>query len=101
MVEDAGYEAIEASNADEALRILESRDDIRLIITDIDMPRGSVDGLKLAAAVRKRWPPIAIIVVSGHRTPSVSELPSRSAFYAKPYDESEVIAKVQSMLKAA
>jgi CheY-like chemotaxis protein len=101
MVEAAGYEALEASDADEALRILESRNDIRLILTDIDMPFGSLDGLKLAAAVRRRWPPVAIIVVSGHRVPAEDDLPTGSAFYAKPYDEAEVVAKMRSMLHAA
>jgi len=101
MVERAGYEVVDASDADEALRILESRNDIRLIFTDIDMPKGSLDGLKLAAAVRKRWPPIAIIVVSGHQIPAADELPSHSVFYAKPYAEDEVVAKMHSMLQVA
>jgi CheY-like chemotaxis protein len=56
LVEDAGFEAVEASNADEAIFILETRTDIRVVFTDIDMP-GSMDGLKLAEAVRGRWPP--------------------------------------------
>lgn len=64
IVEDAGFIALEAANADDAIRILESRSDIRLIFTDVDMP-GSLDGLKLAHFVRNRWPPIKIIVASG------------------------------------
>lgn len=101
MVEDAGFEPVEASNADEAILILESRDDVRLILTDIDMPNGSLNGLKLAAAVRRRWPPIEIIVVSGHQVPADKELPEGSTFYAKPYPEHVVIAKMQSLLRAA
>ena len=61
MIRDAGFEPLWASNADEAIRILESRDDIRIVFTDINMP-GSMDGIKLAQAVRGRWPPIKIIV---------------------------------------
>jgi len=61
LVEAAGYKAIEASNVDEAIAILESRKDIRIVFTDIDMP-GSMDGLKLARAVRDRWPPIELIL---------------------------------------
>src|SRR4029079_550967 len=64
-LEEAGFLIAEASNADEAINILQSRADIRLVFTDIHMP-GSMDGLKLAAFVRKRWPPIKIIVTSGH-----------------------------------
>jgi DNA-binding NtrC family response regulator len=59
MVEAAGFEAIEAGNADEAVRILESRKDIRIVFTDINMP-GSMDGMKLAACIRDRWPPVEI-----------------------------------------
>src|SRR4051812_179969 len=54
VVEDAGFLAIEAANADEAIIILEHRADIALVFTDIDMP-GSMDGLKLAHAIRNRW----------------------------------------------
>jgi DNA-binding NtrC family response regulator len=79
----AGHEVISALNADEAIEILESRADVRLVFTDIDMP-GSMDGLKLAAAVRHRWPPIRIIVTSGMRLPS--ELPDGAVFIPKPYE---------------
>ena len=64
IIEDAGFEVIEAASADEAIGILECRSDIRVVFTDIHMP-GSMDGLKLAQAVRDRWPPIKIIVTSG------------------------------------
>jgi CheY-like chemotaxis protein len=80
MIEEAGLQAVEARNADDAIQILEGRDDIRIVFTDIDMP-GSMDGLKLAAAVRRKWPPISIIVVSGHRKPAMGELPSGSVFF--------------------
>jgi two-component system, response regulator PdtaR len=58
-MEEAGFMAIEARDADEAVAVLESRSDISLLFTDIDMP-GSTDGLKLAHAVRGRWPPLKI-----------------------------------------
>jgi CheY-like chemotaxis protein len=64
IVEDAGYLALEASDADEAVGLLESRPDIAVLFTDINMP-GSMDGLKLAHAVRDRWTPVKIIMVSG------------------------------------
>src|SRR4051794_33830133 len=64
VVEDAGFTPLEAVNADEAIAILESRPDISLLYTDVQMP-GSMDGLKLAHAVHGRWPHIKIILVSG------------------------------------
>jgi CheY-like chemotaxis protein len=89
LVEDAGFEAIEAANADEAIRILESRSDIRVVFTDIDMP-GSMDGLKLAHAVRNRWPPIKLVVTSGQSLRTDKDLPKGGRFVGKPYGPSQV-----------
>jgi CheY-like chemotaxis protein len=94
LVEEAGYEAIEARNADEAIRILEARKDIRIVFTDIDMP-GSIDGLKLAYAIRKRWPPIELILTSGHFTLSDADLPERGRFFPKPYAGEELIGALR------
>src|ERR1700704_4692026 len=74
MVEAAGFAAVEAANADQAIDILESRCDITVVFTDIQMP-GSMNGLKLARAVRGRWPPIKIVVTSGHVEISETDLP--------------------------
>jgi CheY-like chemotaxis protein len=77
-----------ASNADEAIVILETQLDIRLVFTDIDMP-GSMNGMKLAAAVRERWPPIHLVITSGKPLPS--ELPARAVFIPKPYFGGNVV----------
>jgi CheY-like chemotaxis protein len=89
MVEEAGFDVIEAADADEAIRILESRSDIGVVFTDIQMP-GSMDGLKLAHAVRSRWPPIKIIVTSGRGRVSDRDLPEGGRFFAKPYNPTQV-----------
>lgn len=96
IVEDAGLVAVEAANADEAIAILERRLDIALIFTDVDMP-GSMDGLKLAHAVRHRWPPIKIIIVSGKTHLTDNELPSDTRFFSKPYSVPGMIAELQSL----
>lgn len=90
VVEEAGYEAIGAANADEAIRILSGRDDISIVFTDIRMP-GSMDGMKLAAAVRDRWPPIEIIVTSGHMSHDPPDMPARGKFFRKPYRTQHII----------
>ena len=92
-----GYDVVEAENADVAISILESRNDIRVIFTDINMP-GSMDGLKLAAAVRDRWPPIEIIVTSGVHKLSTADLPERGVFLSKPYDRNKVEAALSGFL---
>lgn len=100
-LEDAGFEVLEAGNADEAIATLEGRDDVRFVFTDIDMPVGSMNGLKLAHTVWNRWPPIRIIIVSGHQAPADVELPQGSRFFAKPYDEAKMVASMLEMLAAA
>ena len=90
LVEDAGYKAVEASNAEEAIAILEARKDIRIVFTDVDMP-GTLDGLKLAHAIRARWPPIELIVTSGHFNLSDADMPERGRFFSKPYRDQEII----------
>jgi CheY-like chemotaxis protein len=97
VVEEAGFVAIEARDADEAVMLLESRTDITLLFTDINMP-GSMDGLKLAHAVRDRWPPIKILVVSGKQQLQSSDLPSNSFFFGKPYQASSLVEDLRSMI---
>jgi CheY-like chemotaxis protein len=97
VVNDAGFEAIEASNADEAIRILESRNDIRIVFTDIDMP-GSMDGAKLAACIRDRWPPVELILTSGQFAVADVALPARGVFFPKPYDPRAVSEAMRRMV---
>ena len=97
IVEDAGFNAVEAVNADEALAILEARSDIALLFTDIQMP-GSMDGLKLAHTVSNRWPPIKIILVSGQIKLSEGETPINSRFFGKPLGSAQMIAQLQEMI---
>ena len=99
IVEDAGFCAVEAVNADEAIAVLESRSDIALLFTDIQMP-GSMDGLKLAHAVHSRWPDIGIILVSGHVKPSDAERPTDSRFFSKPLGDAQMIVELQAMVGA-
>lgn len=92
-----GYEVLEAGNADQAIAMLVKIPEIRMVFTDIDMP-GSMDGLKLAAAVRNRWPPIKIIVTSGHHGVAVEDLPVEARFMPKPYSPDAVAAAFRQML---
>lgn len=96
MVEDAGFHAVAASNSTEAIRILESRLDIVIVFTDIDMP-GGIDGMRLAIAIRDRWPPIKIIVTSGNVHVRYAGLPTESVFFEKPYLQEDVVATMHRM----
>ena len=97
IVEDAGFSPLQAVNADEALALLESHADIKLLFTDIQMP-GSMDGLKLAHAVHERWPAIKIILVSGQVTLDEGERPADSRFFGKPMKAKHMIAELQEMI---
>jgi CheY-like chemotaxis protein len=100
MVEDAGFTSVEAVDADEAVAILEARSDIALLFTDIQMP-GSMDGLKLAHAVRERWPPIKIILVSGQLRLANADIPADSRFFGKPLEAEEMIAEMRNLIGQA
>ncbi len=100
MVESAGFEVIEAANADEAISILESRNDIAVVFTDIQMP-GSMDGLKLARAVRGRWPPIKIVTTSGLRIIEETDLPEGGRFLPKPYSSVQVRGLLHELTQGA
>lgn len=99
IVEDAGFTAVEAINADEAISILELRSDISLLFSDIQMP-GSLDGLKLAHAVHDRWPAIKIILVSGKIQLSDADKPADSRFFGKPLEVGKMIAELRDMVGA-
>jgi CheY-like chemotaxis protein len=90
IIETAGFEVVEAANADEAIEILEARRDIGVVFTDIQMP-GSMDGLKLVRAVRGRWPPIKIVATSGHVGVAQTDLPEGGRFVPKPYSPGQVM----------
>ena len=96
MITAAGFEALEATNADEAIIVLESRRDISVVFTDIQMP-GSMDGLKLARAVRGRWPPIKIIATSGRAHVTQQDLPEGGRFVAKPYSPGEIAGVLREL----
>ncbi|WP_242121985.1 response regulator [Sphingomonas lacusdianchii] len=98
MVEQAGFEGIEALDVDDAIRTLETRPDIRIVYMDLDMPRG-VQGIELAAAIRDRWPPIEIILTAATFSRENLSLPVRAEFFAKPFRRSDAVATMQRMME--
>src|SRR5450432_3185422 len=78
MLAENGFGVVEAANADAALKLLETRDDVRLLFTDIQMP-GSCDGMDLARQVHARWPRILLVITSGHIKPAQAEIPDMAA----------------------
>jgi two-component system, response regulator PdtaR len=97
LVEEAGFVALQARDAEEAVALLEARSDIAVLFTDINMP-GHIDGLELAHKVRDRWPSIKILVASGRFRLKQCDLPPTSAFLEKPYRGEALIALLRSLV---
>lgn len=96
LLEREGYEVLEAGNATEALDILESRDDVRILFTDIQMP-GGLDGLELARLVHERWPEVLLLVTSGGMTVADDEIPDDGRFIQKPYASDDLLTKLNEI----
>src|SRR3954470_18716569 len=98
ILEEAGFEVIEAATAPEALKLLERSDDVRAAFTDVDMP-GGMNGLELARIVHARWPHIALVVTSGVCRPSVDQLPDHGVFVGKPYPPQAPVQAIRGLIQ--
>lgn len=90
---DAGFDVLEAGDADEAVALLQDANQVEVMFTDVRMP-GRMDGLQLAALVHQRWPAIGLLVTSGHCYLSPSELPDDGYFVSKPYHIDDVVTQI-------
>ena len=99
-LQDEGFTVLEANSADQAIALLEANPSVSILFTDVDMP-GSMDGLKLSAAVRNRWPPVRIVVTSGHRMVDITDLPDGGVFFSKPYRHNEIAASFRELMSGA
>jgi two-component system, response regulator PdtaR len=97
ILEEAGFDVVEASDADEALAILERQHNVHLLFTDIDMP-GSMDGLELACIVHERWPDIHLLLTSGHHHLTDVQVPGEGTFLHKPWTSASLIDRIINLL---
>lgn len=98
---EAGFTVLEAPHADRALTVLEGRDDVGVLMTDVDMPLGSMDGFALARLVARRWPEIPVLVVSGMGSPGPDDMPEGARFISKPYQPSALVRTLRSVCRSA
>ncbi|HEV2544144.1 response regulator [Methylorubrum populi] len=92
-LEDEGFTVLEAGTAEEAWLILESRADIGVLFTDVNMP-GEMDGLALAARVAERWPHIRLVVTSRRQGLTSDQLPDDGQFVQKPYRQTQIVTAI-------
>lgn len=98
LLEDEGFEVLEAATARAALAILEKRNgDVAALFTDVDMP-GDMNGLELAGIVYSRWPQIAILVTSGV-VRTVGALPGGGVFLGKPYMAAAPVRIIRELIQ--
>jgi CheY-like chemotaxis protein len=89
MLESLGYDVVLAASAEQAIAILERDARIRVVFSDIDLGAG-MNGVRLAETIRNRWPPVELIVTSGHVSVGPEELPERTQFFPKPYSDQDL-----------
>lgn len=89
-LEEAGYEVVGASSADEAIALLRGGTPFGAVLTDIEMP-GNLDGLELAWNIQAHWPEITVIVTSGRKLPRADEIPRAASFLPKPFSAERLV----------
>jgi CheY-like chemotaxis protein len=99
LIEEHGYTVVEAENAEEAIKVMEKRKDVRLVFTDIQMPPGC-DGLELAREVHKRWPKVLLLITSGQVQPSSAEIADHGVFIRKPYRAKDLLGKIDDHIES-
>ncbi|MBV9286555.1 MAG: response regulator [Hyphomicrobiales bacterium] len=100
LLEEAGFEVLEAVDADAALSIIERRPDVHVLFTDIQLP-GKLDGMELARKVHEQWPRILLLVTSGRSRPSGAEIADDGRFLAKPYTMRQLITEIDELEREA
>jgi CheY-like chemotaxis protein len=98
MLDDAGFKVIEAANADEALRVLAAVPEIEVVITDVEMPGGSIDGFELARRVRNQWR-MGVLLASGRQMPGADGLPDGTHFLLKPYSSDLLVKLIKTLVE--
>ncbi len=97
-LEEHGYTVVEADNAEEALKVMEKRKDVKLLFTDIQMPPGC-DGLELAREVHKRWPKVLLVITSGQIQPTRAEIADDGRFIRKPYRAKDLLGQIDELIE--
>jgi CheY-like chemotaxis protein len=98
VLEDAGFKVIEAVHADEALRVLKAVSDIQAVVTDVEMPRGSINGFELARRVRTERQEIGVLIASGRAAPKAGDLPDGALFIGKPVHPATLVQLLKTLL---
>jgi CheY-like chemotaxis protein len=95
---EAGFEVIEATSADEAIRVLQAEIHVDIVFSDVNMP-GSMDGFGLAEWVRRERPRLQVILASG-AAGTTEKVAAHGAILAKPYDHAALERYIRALLSS-
>lgn len=101
VLEEAGCAVIETENAAAALAILDVRPDVQVLVTDVEMPPGPMNGIELARLTREQFPHVGVVIVSGKVRPHQEDLPPGALFVPKPYSATKLTRVVQGIIASA
>jgi two-component system, response regulator PdtaR len=97
VIADAGWEALEAANAQEAICAIDEHPEVKVLFTDVNMP-GPVDGVELVECVHRDHPEIELVVTSGRSHISERALPDEGTFLPKPYGQDDLVRTLKQKL---
>jgi len=98
LLKEAGFEVVPAADADDALRVMASRPDIRVLFTDVQLP-GAFDGMELARRVHEQWPLVLLLITSGGVKPAENEIFDKGHFLPKPYTGDDVMREIDDLAR--
>jgi len=100
LLQEGGFAVAEATDTDEAMVLLEKRADLQGLVTDAHVP-GRIDGFELAEEARRRWPGLAVVMMSGHSDATSGPVPEGGEFVSKPYLTSLLVPTLNRMIGRA
>lgn len=96
---DAGYCVVQAPNAEEGLQAATADNaPPRVLVTDVNLGPG-MDGVALVEEAQRRWPCLAIVVMTGEER-NLSRLPEdlRAGCFVKPFNPPRLVAAVDTLI---
>ena len=98
VLDAAGFEALQSASAERALSLLNLREDIVALITDVELS-GKTDGFELARTAAQMRPGLPIVVVSGRSKPDPDRMPPQARFVARPCRGDDILDELRTLMK--
>jgi CheY-like chemotaxis protein len=100
-LEEAGFEVVQASNAAQAISILNEKSDIRAIVTDIDFGDSKLTGWDVARHARELLKDLPVVYMTGASADDWgSKGVPNSVLINKPFAPVQVVTAVSQLLNA-